>query len=507
MFYSLFIKLLELTVSNKEITIMLKLLARRLRSIPSLSVAMVALSLVGVNAWASEADGFMNKLKSHYEKTRSIKRFSLNYHFLNKQYRSYDYWDYRVPDRVMSLRMVEVDLEKKHFYDNDILYAPGGKILDRVQFQNDTHSYYYERNGNFLGKRFFNRGMGNFDRFMSFMAINIDFLAVRALLDEMDIANNISVRQNSKRGTTVVTHKFSEDSIIDYEFNTSPLQLVSLHNKSRQARYLYDDYQTTRGITFARSVNKYYNGSSEPAYISFNDKFDVIEQVDSGKLQLPSGYGPEVVRGDGVLVTKEIAKDLYLITDSAAWRNSLFKVTGDSITVFGASGYPELADKIIKLIGEQFPAKTISAVHVTHPHKSDIGGLSVYAEQGIEILADQYTIEAIKAFPDFANNIDKFQFRTIENEQLIDGAHFYVLESIHAKRQSFVYFKDSGVIFQADFLNIAFDNTIPKVIPSYTKAFIDFIRSKQLKFNRIVGNYQNNNISVEVVNKTYDALM
>ena len=63
----------------------------------------------------SDSEAFLNKLKSHYESTRSIKKFSLNYHFLNKQYRSENYWDYNVPNRVLSVRMVEVDMEKKHF--------------------------------------------------------------------------------------------------------------------------------------------------------------------------------------------------------------------------------------------------------------------------------------------------------------------------------------------------------------------------------------------------------
>ncbi len=76
---------------------------------------------------------------------------------------------------------------------------------------------------------------------------------------------------------------------------------------------------------------------------------------------------------------------------------------------------------------------------------------------------------------------------------------------MHSKRQGFVYFKDSGIIFQSHFLHIPFDNTIAKVTPNYTRTFIDFVRSKPLKFNRIVANYKNNNISVEVVSKIYDA--
>ena len=473
----------------------------------ALSVAMMSFSLLAASAWAGETKDFVEKLKAHYQATRAINKFSLNYHFFNKQYRSQNFWNYQAPDRVLSVRMLEVDMVKKHFYDNDILYAPGGHIRDRVQFQNDTESYYYERNGNVLGKQFLNRGMGNFDRVLSYIVMDIDFLAVRPLLDETNIDGNISLTHDSQSNTTTLTHTISDNSIIDYQFSNAPLRLLKVNNKSKQAIHIYGDYQTTRGLTFARSVNKYYNGDPVPAYISFNDKFDIIEQVDASKLKLPEGYGPEIKRGDGVLTATEIAKDLFLVTDASAWRNSLFKVNGDKIMVFGASGSPAQAKKTIALIREQFPEKTIAAIHVTHPQTPDIAGLNVYAEQGIEILADNYTIAGIKAFPRFANHIDSFKFRALEHEQVIDGASFYILESMHAKRQSFVYFKENEIIFQANFLNIAFDNTIPKVIPNYTRTFIDFVRSKQLKLKRIVGNYKNNNISVEVMNKTYNAMM
>ncbi|MFD2167179.1 hypothetical protein ACFSJY_13050 [Thalassotalea euphylliae] len=464
-------------------------------------------TLCATPVWANEAQQFFEKIQAHYESTRSITKFSLNYHFLNKQYRSHNFWDYQTPNRVLSVRMVEVDMDKKHFYDNDILYTAGGQILDRAQFQNDTHSYYYENNGNYLGKQFFNEGMGNFDRFMSYNIMNIDFLAVRPLLEEENVSENISLRKDKQAGTTILTHKKGDEQVIEYAFQDAPLQLVSLHNITRQALYIYDDYQTTRGLTFARSVNKFYNGSAVPAYISFNDKFAIIDEVDASKLKLPPGYGPEFKPGDGVLTATEIGKDLYLVTDSSAWRNSVFKVNGNTVTVFGGAGYTSLAEKTITLIQDKFPDKKITAVHITHPQAADIAGIMPYVELGADILADDYTIAAIKAFPKFAESISKFTFRTITSGEIIDGTHFYVLENLHAKRQSFAYFEDSGILFQADFLNIATDNTIPKVIPTYTRTFIDFVRSKQLNIKRIVSNYKNNNITVEVMNKTYDALM
>jgi hypothetical protein len=76
------------------------------------------------------------------------------------------------------------------------------------------------------------------------------------------------------------------------------------------------------------------------------------------------------------------------------------------------------------------------------------------------------------------------------------------LDNSHSKGQSFVHFKNIGVIYQADFLDVPFDNTIPKELTNYAKTFLDFIRSKKLNFNRIVGHHSNNNVSVEVMNKT-----
>ena len=64
------------------------------------------------------AEKFIDKLKTHYQETLPITAFSLNHHYLNKQYRDLDYWDYQRPNRIMAQRAMEIDLVKKHFYDN-----------------------------------------------------------------------------------------------------------------------------------------------------------------------------------------------------------------------------------------------------------------------------------------------------------------------------------------------------------------------------------------------------
>ncbi len=454
---------------------------------------------------ATDVEAFVAQLKSHYQDTLPIQAFSLKYHFLNRRYRDLNYWDYQFPNLYMSQRLVEMDLQKRHFYDNDILYFSGGRLFDRVQFQNHEESLFYEKSATSLGREYRRRGMDSFDRFKRHIVLNVDFLAVRPLLEETNLGN-INLFHDAESGAITLAHSNADEDVVDYQFKLNPLRLVSINHRALNGVFFYDDYQTTRGFTYARSVVQYYDGATEPTYIKFNDEFNIIDQVDPAKLQLPPGYGPEFKRGDGILASELIGKDLYLVTDSSAVINSLLKVNDDEIRVFGATASASVAENTLNLIREQFPKKTIASVYVTHPHGRQIAGLKVFAEQGIEILADEYTISAIKAYPLFSDDIAQFRFSEIEHEQIVEGAQFFVLENMHSKRQGFVYFEDSGIIFQSNFLHIPRDNTIAEVVPSYTRAFIDFIRRQQLKFNRIVGNHSNNNISVEVVNKTYQAM-
>jgi len=454
--------------------------------------------------WAGEAEDFVAKLKTHYQQAPPLKVFALNYHYLGGA-DPYKSWDYQAPDRYLAIRMVELDLINNHFVENDIHHFYDGRTFNRTQFQNDNESLFYDKNGISLGKRIRKQGMDSFEQIKGFIFLNVDFLAVTALLEESNIAKNITIQHDKISGKTCLTHTISADNVIDYVFNNNPLKLAKINNKSKDKIYVYDDYQTTNGITFARSIVKYYGGVTRPSFIHRIDQLHIIDKIDPARFQVPKEFGPIIPPRDNTLLSKEIAPNLHLVTNSAASRNVLFKVSGDEIMVFGASANTELAEQTIKLILAQFPNKKISAVYVTHPHSNHIKGLPAYAKRGIKILAEDYSIEAIKAYPPFADDIETFKFQAIEHEQIIAGAHFYVLENSHAKRQSFVHFKDSGIIYQADFLAVAFDNTIAKVMPNYSKTFIDFVRSEQLNISRIVGSQRNNNISVEVMNKIYQA--
>lgn len=472
------------------------------------TLALIALFTVGYPCFsAEEKSALMTKLKAHYKATADIDTFALSHHYLNKPARTSDYWDQGMPNRFMSYRRVEIDLNKKHFYDNDVHYFPGGRLIDRVQFQNESQSYLYERNGSTFGKKVLKQSMSRFDSAMGYFVMNLDFIAVRPLLEEKDIDAKVSYQRNAEQGVLTFFHRNANDKRVKYTFTEQPIQLYSIEHQGLGGKFVYDDYQTTRGVTYARYVEQSYGEVSEPSYIIYNDQFDVIDEVDPNKLKLPEGYSKEVERGDGILTAEQIAKGLYVVTDSSSSRNSLIQVTGDEIRLYGGTGYDGLAKKTLALVADKFPDKVIQSVYVTHPHGSEINGLMPYVAAGVKIVADDYTIKTIKSYERFKSIVEEFSFQKIEHRLEAVDAQFYVLESLHSKRQSFVFFKQAGVIFQSDFIHVPNDNTISNIIPSYTRKFIDYIRQEGLNYHRIVGAYRNNNISPEVVDELHKAIM
>jgi len=455
-------------------------------------------------AIAGETEDFIDKLKSHYHKTSSITAFSLTYRYLG-QSEPYQSWDYKTPNRYNAFKVTDIDISKKHYAQNVVHHFTGGLLVDEVHFQSDSESLRYEKNGITLGKRVLKQSMNSFERYKNLTLMNVDFFAVRPLLAENNISTNIKIRQDKQLKKTTLMHKGSDDKVMEYVFSSTPLRLLSINNKSRHRIYIYDDYKASNGLNFAHSLIKYYNGDAIPSFITQIDSFTIIDKIEPSKLLLPDGYGPIIPSYKNELVSTKIAPNLYLVANNSANRNTLFKVNGNEIMVFGAPVSKRRSEQTIELISKQFPQKKITSVYITHPYSDHIAGLAAFAKLGAVIHSDAYSIEAIKAYPRFKKDLAAFKFQTIENDDLIDGVRFYVLENSRAKRQSFAYFEDKGIIYQSDFLEVAFDNTIPKILPSYSKTFIEFVRSKQLKVERIVGHHRNNNISLEVMNKLYDS--
>ena len=454
------------------------------------------------NAQASEVKTFIDSLKTHYQSTSSINAFSLTHNYLGRS-DPYQSWDFQAPTRYKAFKITDIDMNKQHYYQNVVHHYTGGLYFDEVHFQNNEQSWRYERNGISLGKRAIEQKMTSFNRYTNLTLMNLDFFAVRPLLAESEVEAKITFQSDNKAKTVTLTHQETNKKMMEYVFSTEPLRLNSINNKSRKRIYLYDDYRHNNGYYFAHSLIKKYNGDQIPSFITRIEKFEEIEHIEPEKLLIPDGYYKSQSTKKNVLSLKEIANNLYLLADESAVTNLVVKTQGEQITVFGVPRGSKSSTKALNVIKEQFPNKQLKAIFVTHPYSDHISGLLPFVEQGMKIYADDYTVKAIKAFPYFSDDIEKFQFETISNAQTIDDVRFYVLENTRSKRQSFAYFEQAGIVYQTDFLEVAFDNTIANLLPGYSKAFIEFMQQQQLKINRVVGYHRNNNISPEVIKKSH----
>lgn len=465
----------------------------------SISLLLTALlPLYGYTASAhSDTEQFVARLKNHYGSTLEIHTFALKYHFLNRRYRDLNYWDHHHPNLYMSQRMVEVDLANKQFYDNDILYYSGGRLFDRVQFQNDKESYFYEKSATSLGRAVLKREMTNFDRFKRHIVMNVDVLALRPILLEPQISAQIRLVKGKK--VTTLLHTLNSNQEVEYRFNNDNLDLISITHSGLNSTFVYQDRQTIRGIRYAQSVRQYVAGSNRPTYIKSIDSFEPIAHIANARLRLPKHYGPILTKGDGVLTAREIAEDLFLLTDSSEINNVLVNLVDNQLYLYGGASNTKLANQTLAFIKQTWPNKSISSIFITHPHGHQISGLLPYVNKQVSIIADPYTISGIKAYPKFQQALNKFSFIELSQGQKIANAQFYTLENMHAKRQSFAHFANADIIFQSHFVHVPQDNSISTTIPTYTKRFIDFINQQQLTFSRIVGNYRNNNITAEII--------
>ena len=167
----------------------------------SLALAFACMTLFTITlptAWAGMAEDFVVKLKVHYQKTPPIKAFSLTQHYLES--RPYRAWDYQAPNRWTASKVTEFDLDKKHYFESVIHHYTGGLKFDEIHFQNDTQSFRYEKNGIPYGKRIVKQSMGSYERLKNIYLMNIDFLAVKPLLEESDVMNTIKLYQDKVVG-------------------------------------------------------------------------------------------------------------------------------------------------------------------------------------------------------------------------------------------------------------------------------------------------------------------
>ena len=435
-------------------------------------------------------------LKKHYEPFYENSNYLIYYNQV--RYTAYQSYDFRIRDKQISLTKIGIDLSGDTFFAERKSFYPGGYLFEFNEFQKGKESFGFDENGVLYGKRLFEQPASRIVAVKKEFGRVVDFAAVKSLF-EKDAKIELGSSKNKNR---IVVKKISDDKTsITFTFNKNPIYLVSTHSKPSNTTREYSNYKNIGGLQYAASITQRRNDKFQVSY--FINTLKHLKSIDKEKLQKPFGYSVLKDESDSELKAEEISKNLFLIKKVAGDRNVLFSVKGDEIIVFGSPISNNWSKKVIAVIRKKLPKKQIKYVYVTHFHSDHIGGLEEYANADISILTDDFTIQAIKSHTRLGK-IPSDKFRKLENGETINGVRFYSIENEHAKGQSFAYFANEKIIYQGDFLEIPFDNTIPTYMPQATKTFIEFLTRKKLNYNRIVGHHRNADISKTLVEQYFN---
>ncbi|PKV49698.1 metallo-beta-lactamase superfamily protein [Aquimarina sp. MAR_2010_214] len=448
------------------------------------------------------SDNIIDMLNEKYKFTTGLKKYTVTYKFTGlNPYQSHDYKHPEAKINRFGIYTIDVDKEKKEYFTHDKSQFPGNFIFEFKHFQNSKKAVSYDVNGVIRGKVLKKLDKNAYEKQRKRAGDVLSFEQVHILLTNHKMGKPLKIEVG--KTFVILTQTVNKDITNTYTFESSTLKLKKLKSTEDDSFVEYRDFVSKDGVEYAEKQD-IYRSNKFSASVSI-ENFKTTMGIPSSKFMVPNGYKiPEKTAKSEPKITK-IANDIYIINVANNSRFILLKIIKNDIMVFGAPRNDEITEKVVHLISEKFPMKTIQSVFVSHPHNDHIGGLPAYAERGITILADDYTIDAIQNFPAFNKTIETFKFETLTNKKNINGVRFYVLKNNHSLKQSFVYFEKEQLIYEGDFLEIPADNSIATHLSDVEKQFIEFVRDEKLKIKRIVQHHRNPNVSVATMNAYYEA--
>jgi hypothetical protein len=460
--------------------------------------------LISFSSWGQKitTENIIDKLNKKYTFTESARKYTVTYKYTGlNPYQSHDYKHPEAKINRFGIYTIEIDKDKKEYFTHDKNQFPGNFIFEYKHFQNDKKRISYDVNGVIHGKQLYNRSRNTFKNQSKRAGEVLSFEQVAILLSNHKMGKPLKIEVGKM--FVKLTQTVNEKITNTYTFETSSLKLKKLQSTEDNSIVEYKNYVSENNIEYAKNLDVYRSNKLSGVILVKN--FKRTMGISPSKFMVPNGYLKPKKTSKSESRISKIANNIYLINAANNSRFILLKVIKNDIMVFGAPFNDELSSKVINLIEKKFPMKTIQSVFVSHPHNDHIGGLNAYAKKGITILADDYTIDGIKHFPVFSKTIETFKFKTLTHRKTINGVRFYVLENNHSLKQSFVYFKDSQIIYEGDFLEIPADNSIATHLSNVEKQFIEFVRKENLKIKRIVQHHRNPNVSVATMNAYYKA--
>lgn len=442
----------------------------------------------------ANALSFKEKLVAHYQHVPKLTKLYYKVKFVSPA--PTQSYDFRSPTNIVNHYAIEIDLDRHQFYQHFKRQNPGNFVFENISVIDGDNAFKYDVNG-FVSGKVLQKYQSSIKEEYQAMSGHISTLAIAQLL----FTGNKKITELIVEDKVSLSYLNKDQHKVSYLFDKQSLELLSITDESKKSHLIFSKPSPIGNLTFAQQVETYIDGKQRNTiYISV---FHTITRIDEKKLRSPADYHFNQDKTNEAPKLVKLNEQLYLMENIAKDRNVLIYQHGDGLTIFGAPSNDNVSQQVITAVQSLLPNKSITHVYVSHAHGDHIAGLSAYANMGATIIADEYTIEAIKHFDKFKNNIDHFNFKEISHNEIFQDVTYFVLENTHVRKQSFVLFPQHKLIYQGDFLEIPNDNSIASHISDVEKTFIEYLYKQQIQFERIVGHHRNSNIKPAIVDAYY----
>ena len=225
--------------------------------------------------------------------------------------------------------------------------------------------------------------------------------------------------------------------------NTGLITRTEIALRSGTWNTLFSDFQTSRGLTYARKRMDFRDDIMVQTYADRQYTFNKVRWSDL-EIEDYLTEPPEQVDSSEMTVDK-ISQTMHFVGQHNAY--SAFVDAGDYI--IGLNAYAGFKDRYEAYQKDQPTSKPLHYVLITHHHDDHLGGISEAAETGATIVGTPMTIKLLESDEQF----ETASLQTLKKRDQIGPVQTYTVPTSHVAEYAVMYLPDGKVIYQDDHYN------------------------------------------------------
>lgn len=348
------------------------------------------------------------------------------------------------PDFVDLRRMIKIyDLDLKNMRGSEEAWGDLGSYSERV-FTTDEGQYTIDYlNGVYT----LDPEAGYYDHFGGEIR-TVDTLLAYELVKNRDTAKLKGIRPYDGRKHYLIEFDMAGTSIepeIWVDAETGHIrQVVRDIPDVYKINYVFDEYESAQGITYANNFELYIGGEMIEYMKSRSLK---VNRVKSGTWNVERGYSEaESIDASEMSVT-EVASGTFHVGQGGAF--STFIDAGDHLIVIG--GYGGLKGRYDAFV-EAHGTKPVKSVILTHFHLDHVEGAQEALDLGAELIMPETARANVETVVDGSLPADKIQI-IIGDKTAVGPVDIYLISTSHAAEYALTYVPGTKTLFQGDHHN------------------------------------------------------